>query len=95
VALLWHWPPKDGGAPELLQRQRAWSRQEVLDYLRDDLPPDTLVGIDMGLSLPFMDCGAYFPGLHDSPPDARSLWGADRRHRLRRSAAGRLTVCRA
>jgi hypothetical protein len=65
---------KDGGAPELLQRQRAWSRQEVLDYLRDDLPPDTLVGIDMGLSLPFMDCGAYFPGLHDSPPDARSLW---------------------
>ena len=64
----------NGGAPELLRRERAWSRQDVLEYLRDDLPPDTLVGIDMGLSLPFMDCDAYFPGLHDSPPDARSLW---------------------
>lgn len=64
----------DGSAPGLLRRERPWSRQEVLDYLRDDLPPNTLVGMDMGLSLPFADCGAYFPGLHDSPPDARSLW---------------------
>ncbi|TCD02295.1 hypothetical protein EYB45_10005 [Erythrobacteraceae bacterium CFH 75059] len=63
-----------GGPPTLIRRDRPWSREEVLHYLRDELPPDTLVGIDMGLALPFVDCGAYFPGLLDSPPDARSLW---------------------
>ena len=36
--------------------------------------PDTLVGLDLGIALPFADCGAYFPGLAHSPPDARALW---------------------
>jgi hypothetical protein len=26
------------------------------------------------MSLPFADCGAFFPGWDESPPDARSLW---------------------
>jgi hypothetical protein len=26
------------------------------------------------MSLPFSDCGAFFPGWADSPPDAKSLW---------------------
>jgi len=38
------------------------------------MPPDTLVGLDLGISLPFADCGAFFPGWADSPPDAKSLW---------------------
>ncbi len=42
--------------------------------LRDHLAPDTLVGLDLGIALPFVDKAAYFPGWQRSPPDARSLW---------------------
>ncbi|WP_338445314.1 hypothetical protein V5F89_08965 [Pelagerythrobacter marensis] len=64
----------NGGPPVLVDRGRAWSRAEVLALLRDDLPRDTLVGLDLGISLPFADCGAFFPGLADTPPDAHRLW---------------------
>ncbi|AKM10668.1 hypothetical protein [Croceicoccus naphthovorans] len=64
----------DGGAPELLIREGGWSRGDVLALLREDLPEDTLVGMDLGISLPFADCGAFFPGLPDSPADAHALW---------------------
>lgn len=64
----------EGGPPVLVDSGRGWSRTEVLALLRDDLPPDTLVGLDLGISLPFADCGAFFPGLGESPPDALSLW---------------------
>ncbi len=61
------------GGPPVLVRHR-WSRGEVLGVLRDTLPPGTLVGLDLGIALPFADCGAYFPGWPDSPPDAPGLW---------------------
>lgn len=64
----------DGSAPVLVERGKAWSRGEVLGLLRDDLPGNTLVGMDLGIGLPFMDCGAYFPGLTDSPIMAHDLW---------------------
>jgi hypothetical protein len=54
--------------------QHGWSREDVHAVLRHDLPPDTLVGLDLGIALPFADCGAYFPGWSDSPPDAPALW---------------------
>ena len=63
-----------GGPPLLVERGRGWGREDVLALLRDDLPSDTLVGMDLGIALPFADCGAYFPGLADSPPDAPALW---------------------
>ncbi|WP_435418280.1 hypothetical protein WAB17_01500 [Parerythrobacter aurantius] len=63
-----------GGPPVLVRRGRAWSREEVLHILRDDLPPDTLVGMDLGIALPFADAGAYFPGWAESPDDAKALW---------------------
>lgn len=53
---------------------RHWSRQGVLDYLLTALPHDTLVGMDLGISLPFADAGAFFPGWDQSPSDARALW---------------------
>ena len=65
-----------GGPPVLVERGRNWAREEVLGILRDDLPPDTLIGCDLGISLPFTDCGAFFPRWDGSPPDARSLWAA-------------------
>ena len=62
-----------GGPPVLARPDRAWSRADVLAILRD-LPDDTLVGMDLGMSLPFADCGAFFPGWDESPPDAKALW---------------------
>lgn len=61
-----------GGPPALVRH--LWSRDEVLAVLRDDLPPDTLVGLDLGIALPFADCGGYLPGWPESPPDAPALW---------------------
>lgn len=65
---------RTGAAPRLLGRVGGWSRNAVLDWLARDMPQDTLVGLDLGLSLPFVDRGAFFPGWTESPPDARSLW---------------------
>ncbi len=52
----------------------VWSREEVLGWLLDEMPTGTLVGLDLGASLPFADLGAFFPGWPESPPDAKALW---------------------
>ena len=61
-------------APQLVRPGHRWSRGEVLDWLLHELPEDTLVGFDMGISLAFEDAGAFFPGWDESPADARKLW---------------------
>lgn len=63
-------------APRLLRPavHVLWSRAEVLELLLHRLPADTLVGLDLGISLPFADAGAFFPGWAESPTDARGLW---------------------
>jgi hypothetical protein len=66
--------PLGGGPPELVRPRHRWSRGEVLGWLLDELPEDSLVGFDMGVSLAFADAGAYFPGWSESPPNARALW---------------------
>lgn len=63
-----------GGAPVLVTQQRGWSREAVLQWLRHDLPDNSIVGLDLGASLPFADAGAFFPGWDRSPPNARRLW---------------------
>lgn len=65
----------EGGPPALLPPPdpRGWARAEVLALLADLREP-TLVGLDLGISLPFVDAGAFFPGWDASPPDARGLW---------------------
>lgn len=63
----------DGAAPALLGGGQRWSRANVLTFLQN-LPDDTLVGLDLGISLPFADKGAFFPGWNESPADAKSLW---------------------
>lgn len=65
-----------GAAPSLLHPRdhTAWSREGVLELLRDRLPADTLVGLDLGISLPFADAASFFPGWSEAPQDARSLW---------------------
>lgn len=61
-------------APQLVRPGHRWSRPEVLDWLRSDLPPGTLCGFDLSMALAHIDRGAYFPGWADSPHDARRLW---------------------
>ncbi|MEC7623206.1 MAG: hypothetical protein VYA25_03365, partial [Pseudomonadota bacterium] len=63
-----------GGPPVLVERGCGWSRSDVLALLREDLPRDTLVGVDLGIALPFADCGAYFPRRDVVLPDAPALW---------------------
>lgn len=63
-----------GGAPKLVRGHARWSRGEIVAWLRGEMPPDTLVGLDLGVSLPFADCGAFFPGWDASPADAQALW---------------------
>lgn len=60
--------------PMLVRPGHIWSREEVLDWVVKDTPPDTLIGFDLGQSLPFADCGAFFPGWTQSPKTARDLW---------------------
>lgn len=65
-----------GGGPPVLVAPpdpRGWARTEVLALLCD-LPGATLVGLDLGIALPFCDAGAFFPGWDASPADARALW---------------------
>jgi len=61
-------------APRLERPDHRWSRADVLGFLQSLKGTDTLVGLDLGLSLPFADRGAFFPEWADSPDDARALW---------------------
>src|SRR3546814_14305523 len=61
-------------APVRVRPGHVWSRGEVLGWLDREMPRDTLVGLDFGPSLPFVDAGAFFPGWSESPADARGLW---------------------
>ena len=64
-----------GAPPALLPPPdpRGWARSEVLALLAE-LKVPTLVGLDLGISLPHADAGAFFPGWDASPADARALW---------------------
>lgn len=61
-------------APTLVRPDHIWSRNDVLDWLRQNVASDTLIGFDLSPGLPFFDAGAFFPGWTQSPIDARSLW---------------------
>jgi len=66
---------KQAGVPQLLRPEgAAWSRPEVLEFLQNQTSDRTLIGMDMGISLPFIDADAFFPDWKDSPNDAKSLW---------------------
>ena len=60
--------------PALIRPGHRWARGEVLEWLLHELPANTLVGFDMGISLAHADHGAFFPGWDESPADARALW---------------------
>lgn len=61
-------------SPVLVRPGHRWSRGEVLEWLLEELPANTLVGFDLGISLVHADHGAFFPGWAESPTDAKALW---------------------
>jgi hypothetical protein len=63
------------GAPRLIERERPWSRMEVLDWVLETASQaPTLYGFDLSGAFAFADRGGYFPGWDVSPADVRGLW---------------------
>lgn len=52
---------------------RAWARQEVLDWVVAQADAPMLIGFDFSFSAPFMARGAHLPG-ETQGNDARALW---------------------
>jgi hypothetical protein len=62
-------------APRLVERDRPWSRGEVLEWLlRTAQEAPTLYGFDFSYAPPIAERGAYFPGDAAPPSDAKALW---------------------
>lgn len=62
-------------APQLVRRERPWSRAEVLEWLlraADDAP--TLFGFDFSFAPPIVERGEYLPGEAGIPSSARLFW---------------------
>ncbi|WP_404370402.1 hypothetical protein AB5I39_01900 [Sphingomonas sp. MMS24-J45] len=53
---------------------RAWSRSEILHWLRTRADEPMLVGFDFSFAPPHVRRGAYLPG-EASPDTARAFWG--------------------
>lgn len=61
-------------APQLVQREKPWSRTEVLEWLlRTAAEAPTLFGFDFSYAPPLIERGAYLPG-DRTAEDARSFW---------------------
>ncbi|GAA4012843.1 hypothetical protein GCM10022280_08620 [Sphingomonas swuensis] len=69
------------GAPRLVRPGHVWSRTEVADWLlREATREPTLFGFDFSFAPPFAERGAYLPGEHGVPEQAREFWAyVDRR----------------
>ncbi len=65
----------------------VWSRQAVLDWLLTDLPPNSLVGFDIGASFAFVDQDAYLSPLGSQPARCARAVGSGRGNLRRRSAS--------
>lgn len=63
-------------APELVTRDRGWSREEIAQWLAGLARHQqrVLIGLDLSPAFPFVDQGAYFPGWHKAPETGPELW---------------------
>jgi hypothetical protein len=61
-------------APRLVEREKPWSRAEVLDWLVETAREEpTLYGFDFSYAPPMLARGAYLPG-DTTATDARAFW---------------------
>ncbi|MFZ5608409.1 MAG: hypothetical protein ACOY99_02235 [Pseudomonadota bacterium] len=67
--------PPGRAAPRLIKRPGGWTRAGILEWLTQDLFPQSraLVGFDFSFAPPFLDKGAYLVG-EALPGDARGFW---------------------
>jgi hypothetical protein len=61
-------------APQLIRPDGGWSRSAIAEWIAAQTGEDILIGLDLSPAFPLLDTGAYFPGWHHTPCDARSLW---------------------
>ena len=68
-------------APRLVERERPWSRTEVLEWvLATSREAPTLFGFDFSFAPPIVQRGEYLPGESEVPSTAREFWAyVDRR----------------
>ncbi len=64
------------GAPKIIKpKEKYWSRSTLINWLNKILVKEkSLVGFDFAFSYPFYDFYSYFPGVRDSPLNAKILW---------------------
>ena len=63
------------GAPRLIRPGHTWSRTEAKDWLLHEAKrKPTLFGFDFSFAPPFVERGAYLPGEHGIPDNARAFW---------------------
>ena len=62
--------------PQIIKsKEKYWSRSTLVSWLNKILFKEkSLVGFDFAFSYPFYDFFSYFPGLKDSPINAKTLW---------------------
>jgi len=62
-------------APVLVEPRRgdAWSRTDILHWLRDRADEPLLIGFDFSFAPPLIERGAYLPG-EPTPATARAFW---------------------
>jgi hypothetical protein len=65
---------QDNCAPRLIRPAGGWSRDDLAAWIAAQADEDMLIGLDLSPAFPLLDAGAYFPGWHQSPADARGLW---------------------
>ena len=63
-----------GGAPGPVRPEGGWSREALGEWIAGQAQEDMVIGLDLSPAFPFLDSGAFFPGWHASPGDARALW---------------------
>ena len=61
-------------APRLIHPTGGWSRPDIADWIAAQAGEDILIGLDLSPAFPLLDAGAYFPGWHRTPRNARGLW---------------------
>jgi hypothetical protein len=68
-------------APRLIERDKPWSRSEVLDWLLETAAEaPTLFGFDFSFVPPIVERGEYLPGQPGVPSTAREFWAYVDRH---------------
>ena len=64
------------GPPKIIKPiEKHWSRSTLVNWLNKIIVKEkSLVGFDFAFSYPFYDFFSYFPGVKDSPINAKILW---------------------